>query len=48
MEYFLQNDALYKTPIPSVIYSAVTTQWLYRDGVVTVDNCHQHSDYTVD
>ena len=27
---------------------AVTTQWRDSDGVVTVDNCQQHGDYTVD
>ena len=26
----------------------MTTQWLDRDSVVTVDNCQQHGDYTVD
>ena len=26
----------------------VTTQWLDSDGVVTVDNYRQYSDYTVD
>ena len=26
----------------------MTTQWLDSDDVVTIDNCWQHSDYTVD
>ena len=34
-----------KTPIPSVTYWA---QWLHSDGVVTVVNCQQHGNYTVD
>ena len=39
-----------KTPILSVTYSrgTVTTQCLDSDSVATIDNCHQHSDYTVD
>ena len=36
-----------KTPIHS-LPGAVTTQWLDSDGVATVDNCQQHSDYSVD
>ena len=29
------------------LLGAVTTQWLDSDGVVTVDNCQQHSYFTV-
>ena len=39
-----------KTPIPSVTYSAQglhTIQWLDSDGVVTVVNCWQYTDYTI-
>ena len=32
----------------SHLLGLVTTQWLDSDGVVTVDNCWQHGDYTID
>ena len=32
----------------SHLLGTVTTQWLDRDDVVIVDNCQQHSEYTVD
>ena len=32
----------------SHLLGTVTTQWLDSDGVVTLVNCRQHSDYTVD
>ena len=33
----------------SHLLGTVTRQsWYYSPGVVAVDNCHQHSDYTVD
>ena len=32
----------------SHLLGTVTTQWLDSDGIVTVDNCRQHSDYTDD
>ena len=37
-----------KIPIPSVILGTVTTQWLDSDDVVTIVDCPQHGDYTVD
>ena len=30
----------------SHLLATVTTQWLDGEGVVTVHNCRQHSDYT--
>ena len=32
----------------SHLLATATTQWLDSDSVVTVDNCRQHGDYTVD
>ena len=32
----------------SHLLGTVTAQWLDSDGVVTVDNCRQQGDYTVD
>ena len=32
----------------SNLLGTMTTQWLVSDGVVTVGNCRQHGDYTVD
>ena len=32
----------------SHLRSTVTTWWLDSDSVVTVDNCQQQGDYTVD
>ena len=47
MQKFNCNDSHVhgKTPNQSVTYAA---QQLHSNDVVTIDNCQQHNDYTVD
>ena len=49
LNYQLNCFIYNKTPFPSVTYMAqwLHGDWTVSDGVVTVDICQQHGDYTV-
>ena len=46
-EYVVKFHTQQKSYSISHLLGTVTTQCLESDGVVTIVNCQQHSDYTV-